>query len=161
MNKQEELTGLGGWLILVGIGVILSPITLLVDGYALLEFFKEGGIDLLSDPTSEIYHPSLLYFIYAECVVNVVLLICSVYAVYLYFSKHFRFPKFYIGLMIGYLLILLIDCMVSDYLVPQETAFDDETIIELAKSALRCVIWVPYLLLSVRVKNTFVQYAKE
>lgn len=43
MNKQEELTGLGGWLILVGIGVILSPITLLVDGYALLEFFKEGG----------------------------------------------------------------------------------------------------------------------
>lgn len=63
--------------------------------------------------------------------------------------------------MIGYLLILLIDCMVSDYLVPQETAFDDETIIELAKSALRCVIWVPYLLLSVRVKNTFVQYAKE
>ena len=47
MNKQEELTGLGGWLILVGIGVILSPITLLVDGYALLEFFK-GGVLIYS-----------------------------------------------------------------------------------------------------------------
>lgn len=30
MSKDNELKGLGGWLILVGIGVVIAPIKLLV-----------------------------------------------------------------------------------------------------------------------------------
>lgn len=160
MNNQQELKGLGGWLIVMGIGVILSPIVLLYEGFSLLEFFKQDGVSQLNNPASDIYYPALLWFILGECVVNLVLLLLSLYAAYLFFSKHYRFPKFYIGLMIGYLLVLFADCVISELLIPQESAFDSETITELAKSALRCVIWVPYLLISVRVKNTFVEHRK-
>ncbi|MGN0936211.1 DUF2569 family protein [Acinetobacter amyesii] len=40
------------------------------------------------------------------------------------------------------------------------SATDTETIIQLATSTMGCLIWTPYLLMSVRVKNTFIQHTK-
>ncbi|WP_430623068.1 DUF2569 family protein [Acinetobacter amyesii] len=40
------------------------------------------------------------------------------------------------------------------------SATDTETIIPLATSTIGCLIWTPYSLMSVRVKNTFTQHSK-
>jgi len=41
---------------------------------------------------------------------------------------------------------------------PSEPMFDPETIKEFARSLVACVIWVPYMLISKRVKATFVEH---
>ncbi|WP_180147050.1 DUF2569 family protein [Acinetobacter sp. YH12052] len=40
------------------------------------------------------------------------------------------------------------------------SATDTESIIQLATSTMGCLIWMPYLLMSARVKNTFTQHSK-
>ncbi|WP_257225849.1 DUF2569 domain-containing protein [Acinetobacter sp. YH12079] len=40
------------------------------------------------------------------------------------------------------------------------SATDTQTIMQLATSTMGCLIWTPYLLMSVRVKNTFTQHSK-
>ncbi|WP_180041521.1 MULTISPECIES: DUF2569 family protein [unclassified Acinetobacter] len=40
------------------------------------------------------------------------------------------------------------------------SATDTQTLIQLATSNIGCLIWTSYLLMSVRVKNTFTQHSK-
>ncbi|WP_180089190.1 DUF2569 family protein [Acinetobacter sp. YH12219] len=40
------------------------------------------------------------------------------------------------------------------------STFDTQTFIQLATSNIGCLIWTPYLLMPVRVKNTFIQHSK-
>lgn len=50
-KNTEELSGLGGWLILVGIGRVLSPIILLwTIIYKMLPILSNGSLDKLSQP---------------------------------------------------------------------------------------------------------------
>ena len=52
------MTGLGGWLALVGLGLIASPIYMLADlGPFFSETFSPESWQSLTDPGSEIYHP--------------------------------------------------------------------------------------------------------
>ena len=157
MKNQEELKGLGGWLILVGLGVLFSPVFVAKDWFDIIEFFKDDSWKYLLDSNSSIYDPQLFYFICIEIVINIILFIAAVYAIYLFFSKHYRFPKYYIGLMAGYFLVLLIDTISADILIPKQNAFDEGVMSELVKSFLRMCIWITYLLFSVRVKNTFIE----
>ncbi|WP_373686525.1 DUF2569 family protein [Acinetobacter sp. YH01009] len=41
-----------------------------------------------------------------------------------------------------------------------KSATETESIIQLATSNIGCLIWTPYLLMPVRVKNTFIQHSK-
>ena len=108
-DNKTELKGLGGWLILVGIGVVTTPILMVKDLLSSLELFGNGNFKLFIEQTSEINNPQLFYFIGGELIVNILLLITAIYAFYLFFSKDYRFPKFYIGLIACYFLVLLLD----------------------------------------------------
>ena len=158
-EDKKELKGLGGWLILVGIGVVLMPVVIAKDLLTILSFFQNDW-EVLIDPDSGVYYPELFYFICAEAVVGLLLLIAAIYAFYLFFSKHYRFPKFYIWLISIFFLVLLSDTVITNILFPEEDAFQGEEIKELVKGFLRMCIWIPYLLLSVRVENTFVEKRK-
>ena len=56
-GKEQSISGLGGWLILVGIGVVVSPFR--IGAMTVLIFvpvFTDGTWEILTTPGSELYH---------------------------------------------------------------------------------------------------------
>ena len=58
MDNQNEAEKIGGWLILFGIGIVLSPIQLLITSViSFFPLFTDGSWAALTTITSEFYHP--------------------------------------------------------------------------------------------------------
>ena len=81
----------------------------------------------------------------------------SIYLIYLFFSKHYLFPKFYIGIVAVSLIFIPLDAWLVSFVVPNEPMSDAETMLEFARVLFVGLIWVPYMLISKRVKATFVE----
>ncbi|MCP9495012.1 MAG: DUF2569 domain-containing protein [Pyrinomonadaceae bacterium MAG19_C2-C3] len=158
-NVEQENTseGIGGWLILVAIGVVISPLRLLaftVGTYP--EIFSSGAWQILTTPSSEAYNPMWAPFLVGEILINTGLILASLYMAYLFFSKKTNFPKWYIGIACFSLVFVIIDAFAMKLVMPDEPIFDSDTIKELLRSLFAVIIWVPYMLVSKRVKATFV-----
>ena len=156
IRADDVLTGLGGWLILVGIGIVLSPLKTLgqiVPGYK--EMFSNGSFNALTTTGSETYIPYFKELLIGEMVANGLSTAFSIYLIFLFFSKKKSFPKFYIGLLIFSIILIVIEAISINILVPNIPAFDAETIKELRSRLSVLLILIPYMLISERVKNTF------
>ena len=157
-EEHQKLKGLGGWLILVGFGVVFTPFRLLkIINDIYLPIFKDGSWELLTDPASDSYIPYFDIFIISELLVNIAFVLLGVYLIYLFFSKHYRFPKLYIVFIVANLVFLIVDALLASLLfdIP---VFDEEFAREIVRPLISLFIWIPYLLVSKRVKVTFVEH---
>ncbi|MDP9805013.1 DUF2569 domain-containing protein [Acinetobacter calcoaceticus] len=158
MDDINKLKGLGGWLTLVGFGLIVSPIRLIVTGYqTYYPMFSEGMFNLLTSVDSVYYHPLWKYYILGEIAVNTIFVLISLVLLYLFFRKHYLFPKVFISFCIATIIFILIDASLIKLILPNEEIFDNDTSRELMKSIFYGMIWIPYMLVSKRVKATFVE----
>jgi hypothetical protein len=146
--QAAEPVGIKGWLILPAIGTILSPI------YLTLSFIKLV-------PTLENVWAAraglsagLFVFVIVETVFNVVFILGWLAAVVLLVLKSPYYPKAYVALMGGMVVFLVVDMIVSSGGYNHQPEYDE--IIALVRTILVAGIWMPYMLLSKRVKNTFV-----
>lgn len=87
MENQNVVKGLGGWLILVGAGIVINPIRLLVILALYLPIFSDGTWEALTTVGSKSYHPLLGPELIGEIICNMVLVAVSIYFIYLFFSK--------------------------------------------------------------------------
>jgi len=160
-SSTDTPKGLGGWLILPGLGLIFTPVHLLIFLYqTFLPLFQDGTWEALTTPGSEAYHHLWGPYLLFEIVGNFIFVIFSVLLIFLFFSKSHRLPKLLIIFYVSNLLFLLTDFFMGD-MIPFVAAEpnDPEVIKEIAKAVMSNIIWVPYFLLSKRVKNTFVKTA--
>ncbi|RAJ93126.1 transglutaminase-like putative cysteine protease [Larkinella arboricola] len=144
---------IGGWLVLMGIGIALSPLLI--------------GYDLLSSPlfrtltweTIEARWPNqkvLAYGIfYAELLVNVFLVCSSVLMGILFFGRRNTFPFLYSRFLVLRFALLLADAILIEQLLG--LSLDKETIRDVLRTLFHAIIWIPYLLRSQRVQKTFVK----
>ncbi|MGL1829100.1 UNVERIFIED_CONTAM: DUF2569 family protein [Acinetobacter sp. HSTU-ASm16] len=158
MDDINKLKGLGGWLTLVGFGLIVSPIRLIVTGYqTYYPMFSEGIFNLLTSVDSVYYHPLWKYYILGEITVNTIFVLTSFVLLYLFFTKHYLFPKVFISLCIAMIIFILIDASLIKLILPNEEIFDSDTASELMRSIFYGMIWIPYMMFSKRVKVNFVE----
>lgn len=158
MSDDRELKGLGGWLILVGIGVVMSPIRLLVTLVPTYKpIFEDGTWEVLTTEGTEFYNPYFSSLLVGEIAYNTIVLVASICLIYLFFSKHYLFPKLYIGLVAASLIFIPLDAWIVAKIFPDTEMFDQETIKNLSRVIAVGIVWVPYMLLSKRVKTTFVE----
>ncbi len=75
---------------------------------------------------------------------------------YRFFTQNSDFPKWYIGIAIFSLIFIVLDAFSIRLVLPTEPVFDHDTVGELMRSLVMVVIWVPYMLVSKRVKATFI-----
>jgi hypothetical protein len=156
-NTAGDLNGLGGWLILVGLGVILAPILLGRFLYTIYrDLFSNGAWSLLTNVSSEYYMPHFGVTVGVESFINLGLFIVSLYLIYLFLSRNKFFPKLFIWLSFFSLVFIIVDAIAVGYVFPTEEAFDSETMREIGKASFRVVVWVPYMMVSKRVKATFI-----
>jgi hypothetical protein len=155
-DENNNPEGIGGWLILVAIGLIISPVKLgflLVDTYPTV--FSSGLWEALTTPGSEHHDPLLASMLMGEIVANVGMLLVSLYIIYLFFSRKKCFPAWYIGNAIFYLIYVFADAYTLGLMVDGEQVAARDTVKVLVLVTVSVVIWVSYMLVSVRVKATF------
>lgn len=156
-NSESGPRGLGGWLILAAIGLIVSPIRISIIEFTILDIFFNGTWSILRDSSSEFYSPMLAVIIPIEFVLNMAFIFGFLFLIYLFFAKSSLFPRWYIGIYAANLLVIVLDLIVVKIALPGEPMFDSETAGELFRSIGACAVWIPYMLKSKRVAATFVE----
>lgn len=153
-TNQNEPMDIGGWLLLIGFGIILSPIRLTINLWGVY-------IPLFSDGTMEdiMVNGSLIFvaIIIIEIIANIFFLLFSIYLIKLFFQKMNTFPKCYFVLALASTSFILIDSLAISLLFPDAEIFDSETVRGMISAAFALFIWSPYLFKSERSKNTFIK----
>jgi len=156
-EKKNDLDGIKGWLILVGIGIVFSPIRL---GFTLIQTFtpmmKDGSWEKATTVGSLDYVPNFQALIITEISFNLCVMIASIYLIYLFTKKSEDFPKLFILIGIISTLAIPLDSYLTTLVFNDMEVFDKETLKEFMKAVLGCFIWIPYMLISERVKHTFI-----
>jgi hypothetical protein len=156
-NEDKNLEGIGGWLILVAIGIIATPISIvMLVMVPFTEMFSTGVWEALTTQGGEAYSPLWAPVLIGEILINSGILLVSLYVAYLFFSKKVVFPKWFIGLVVFSLAFIIADAYAVKLVLPSEPVFDPDIIKELMRSLFVVVVWVPYMLISKRVKATFI-----
>ena len=154
---DQEPRKIGGWLILVAIGVVFSPLRICFSLVTIFPpIFSDGTWEALTTVGSEFYSPLWAPLLIGEIVFNLSIFLASIYVAYLFFSKKKEFPISYAGLAIISIAFILVDAFLVTMILPEIPIFDSETISALIPSLGALVIWTPYLFLSQRSKKTFV-----
>ncbi len=158
-TSEQKVKGLGGWLILVGIGVVFGPIRLLVTVFpTYLAIFDDGTWEALTTVGSEAYHPLWGPFLVSEISFNLGMFAAGVCLLYLFFSKHFFFPKLYIAVVAVSIVSIPLDSwLLTSLILSEEPIFDPDTLAEFARALGGGLVWIPYMLVSRRVRATFVE----
>jgi len=157
-TTHNEYEGLGGWLILVGLGIVVSPIRIIAQVYpSYSAIFSDGTFTALSTPGNESYNMTLAMIIIGEIAINIGLMLAWLYIAFLFFTKKRIFPRWYIGILVFTLVFIIIDALVFKLLLPGGLMFDPATIKEIMRSTIALFIWGTYTLVSKRVKATFVR----
>jgi Protein of unknown function (DUF2569) len=161
MNEMQDETlepvGVGGWLILVAIAVCLSPLRVLV---SVVNTFRavaqDGAWSALTTPGSSAYHPMWASVIVYELLGNLALLVASVALLVLFIQRSRKFPRLFIWIAALTFPFLVVDAWLGSLLPLDEPVLDKDTVKGLMASVVTLAIWVPYMLRSKRVRNTFV-----
>lgn len=119
------------------------------------EVFSGGAWEALTTQGSEVYSPLWAPIIGGEVLVNGGLVLAYLYMAYLFFTKRSAFPKWFIGIAVFGLVFVIVDALAVKLALPSEPMLDPDTLSELASSAIVVAVWVPYMLVSKRVRATF------
>lgn len=148
---SSEPKGIGGWLVLVAIGLIVSPIRL---AYSIIADYLPT---INSSEWTTLNFPAFKNLFYGELVVNSLFILFAVVLLVLFFTEDRRFPKCIIAFYIANVTFVIVDFAIASYHPLIRLAANPEGgIMEVVRSVIAAAIWIPYFLVSQRVKNTFV-----
>ncbi|RYV01239.1 DUF2569 domain-containing protein [Shewanella sp. OPT22] len=156
-TKNGTPLEIGGWLVLVALGIIISPLRMIyffITTY--FPIFSDGTWEALTTVGSDFYSPFWAPLLVSETVINLLMLIASFYLIFLFFSKQKSLPKWYFGLSVFTTVFIILDAYAITLVLPDMEVFDSETTREVARTLFSLLIWSPYLLFSERSKNTFI-----
>ncbi|MEI8633246.1 DUF2569 domain-containing protein [Vibrio sp. PP-XX7] len=152
MKHPQTRQGISGWLILVAIAVTLAPVRLSVDLFSLYsKFFSSGYWSLLSHPTSELYAKGFTLWFLLLVALDLLRLAGFIYLIFVFYSKKVTFPKLYILLLIANVVLTWLEMRFISHFSMMEAKYEI-----MVSTLLAAFVWIPYMLRSQRVKNTFV-----
>jgi hypothetical protein len=146
-STQQELTGLGGWLILVGIGLVWG----VIGGF--INIFTGFGIWAYAGFLKGIAYE----------LVNLLNLVLCGFTVFLFFTKSRKFPTVFIVLLVVGIIVGIVNISIVGSALSSTMGRGDAAAamgvgmgFGLFINIIFTVIWIAYTLKSRRVKNTFV-----
>lgn len=148
---------IGGWLILISIGLSLS-IGFQVYNFFAQDYYNQENLNLLSSPEHPYFSPfwGLLYTI--DILVSIPLFFLTLLTVVLLFKRRTSFPYFYIILMISHLAYSFYQVLVAE-----QFNFEGgnlEFYRDFGRAIFGSAIWIPYVLRADKVKQTFTMMLK-
>lgn len=156
MNERNQLDGIEGWLIIVAIGLVIAPFRSAVMMYQTYPEVLEPMVwNALTTPGGDAYHPLWGPIISAEILINAGLMVMWIIVAYKFFTKSASFTRWFIFMAIASVVFILVDALAIKLVLPNEPLFDADTTKILIQSVIFAAIWIPYMLVSKRVKATF------
>lgn len=148
--EGSKKLSIGGWLVLPAIGLVLTPFVLISQIFS-EDYFNKGiweGFSLAGYNNAGALNAYLGF----ELFYNILLFNFSILLILLFFKKRSSLPK----LMTIFYGINLTMILFGSFVLNQ-SGIDDPTFgAEIFKAILSAGIWIPYFLVSKRVKETFV-----
>ena len=156
--KEQPAPQIGGWLIVIAVGLGISLLQNLSGLIRSLGPLSGPVWERLTDPASPRYHPYWRVALIYEAVAACVYLVMNFIAIILFFGKRRLFPKLTVAFIPTIFILGLIDHYLAG-LIPTvaESATHAKGFYVLAAKFVALHIWIPYLLVSKRVKATFVR----
>jgi hypothetical protein len=147
-ETKKEPQSIGGWLILVLIGLAITPFRTLI--IVIKDILPVIDSEIISN------NPALKGMIYSELIINLIFVVFSILLFILMLKKLKIFPSLIIVYFLSNLFFVVLD-MIAGSQIPiiREQGLNKSSIIELSRAIIGSAIWVPYFIYSKRVKNTF------
>jgi hypothetical protein len=156
LPEELKLSGLGGWLILVGIGLCAAPVTRVVQiAQHWQGFFSLDAWQVVAMPNGAQYHPLYAPLLIFEVLGNALLLGVNFLVICLFFAKRRIFPKAFVALMIGSAAFLWVDELFGGMIPFVASASDATSRRELIRATFWAAVWSAYMVKSRRVRATF------
>lgn len=144
---------IGGWLVVIGLGLALTPVLIFVQFFTTSGYFDAALWPAIFN-TSENYALGILLLF--EIIYNSAYLVFSAFVLVLFAQRRTIAPRMIIWFFSVSLVASGLDTFASIQLGPGLTAPEEQEMYkELAKTFFRSIIWIPYFIFSDRVKETF------
>ena len=148
-----QVQGIGGWLILVCIGLILSGPALLFQFWQNLAAYSLPNWHAVTTPGQPSYHPMYAPTLIFELVANIGMFALAMLMIVLFFQERTSFPRLFIVFLAAKAAVLILDTAMAASLQPSNPPGAHK---DVAQAVIGCCIWIPYMLVSRRVALTFV-----
>lgn len=163
-EKQPPLqllgvSGLGGWLVLVQIGIYLTILlNILTLNRDTLPAFSSDTWEMLTSEVSSVYDPMWAPSLIFELVANTLFILLGLFCLYNMYQKKSILPKLMIILYSSSLVIAILDYVLLNQIsiVDEYNLSGQNGVTVIIRSAITCAIWIPYFRKSERVQNTFI-----
>lgn len=144
---------IGGWLMLPFIGLFLNIVIISITLFT-NNFFNKTFWILRTEQGSDTYIEGFSALLIFELAINIFFICFSTFLI-ISFIKHFKYvPKFMIIFYVSYFVLVVTDHVLASILIdPSNLYYLSKDII---RSMISCIIWIPYFMMSERVKDTFV-----
>jgi hypothetical protein len=153
---DKRYDGLGGWLILIGLGIVFGPFQMLSHLIRTASsVFSNGTWEAVTSTGSEAYHPFWAPFLILEIGFAAISFLVTIYMAFLFFGKSRAFPTCFIWFQSVTLVFMIVDALLLQVVRPDLPLIDPSDMGAIQRSLFGCFVWIPYMLISTRVASTF------
>lgn len=146
-----------GWLILPLLGMVIAPAVTAILLSMASTAFKAGLWEDLTTPGGGFYDPSWAPFIIFEFVGRIALSILAVVGLYFAIQRDRRAPRLVIAYYLANVAFSAVQLVWVKWSLPIADQFTSSSLGDVLRGLLAAGVWVPYMLVSRRVKGTFVE----
>jgi len=163
MNSSSDVSiargePIGGWLILFAIGLVIYPVRAAFSiATHILPAFSPATWAILTSPGAEGYHPLWKPLLIIELGVNSLLAACAVWLLVWFFRRRRMAPMLAIAFLAFNFAYVGLDAVFARNLPGMEQTVAIATLMDVVRTGVACLIWMPYFVVSRRVKRTFVR----
>ena len=156
-EPQVRYDKIGGWLILVGIGLAATPFLMLFRIVnEVLPVFSPEILAIFTTPGSELYNPLVIVFIFIELIAFILIGLAAIILMVLFLRKASVFPRLYIGYLLVQIAWIIIDFAIAALLLGLIEGEFSSFLRTVGPGVFWAAVWVRYFRVEERVKATFV-----
>jgi len=160
-EASKKYNQIGGWLVLIAIGLVLTPFRVF---YELIinaeEFYGIHTWNYIFQEHRSFNEFFLSLLIVFELIYNSIFIVFTIFLIILFFKRRSIVPRMMIIFYASTFLIITLDTFVAFGLNAElySEAEKVQAFKDISRSFFSAVIWIPYFLISKRVKATFTEF---
>lgn len=156
-QDRHKYQRLGGWLILPALNLLGTVIRAGWNLFELLALFQSERWSILTTPGREAYHRMWALLLVYESVWSVLVLVGGIVLAVCFEMKKRFVPTFFIAFLLASLVLAIGDLELLSRVPAAWEHSHVEGTRTVGAAVIGCAIWIPYFMMSKRVKATFVK----